>query len=97
MYRTFGCQVEDGEGSRWFCSGFRFKYKPEGNDQRVNFDTKGMIAFLPLPIPAIPAISNNKYTEQGWEQTRHDNNNVCLDLICLLDKSIGFLRFVVHF
>ena len=42
-------------------------YKPEGNDQRVNPDIKGMIAFLPS---LILVISNNKLTEKVWEQGR---------------------------
>ena len=50
--------------------------KRQGNDQSVNPDIKGMIAFLPS---LILVISNNELTEQVWEQGRLDEDNVPLD------------------
>ena len=54
------------------------KYKPDGNDQRVNPNIKGMIAFLPS---LIQVISKSKNTKEGLKQSCLDYNNVRLDSI----------------
>ena len=81
-------------------------YKPEGNDQRVNPDIKGMIAFLPS---LILVISNNKLTDKAVLSlagniqceprfdsfNRRFNNIQATDI--KTDYSIGFLRLLCIF